>query len=112
MPDPRLGRGPLSTIAGWMALIAVIGVAIGIPIVEPDAIGISYLLILIYFETLAALKFRAYRRRGEPMSGCAQAAWILSFLIVIPFLSIVAFIIGLFAYCAVLRPDAFKINVR
>ena len=102
----------MSTIAGWMTLIAVIGLAIGIPIVNPEAIGVSLLLILIYFETLAALKFRAYRRSGEPMSGCAQTVWILSFLIVIPFLSIVAFIIGLFAYCAVLRPDAFNINVR
>jgi hypothetical protein len=92
----------MSTIAGWMTLIAVIGLAMGLLIVAP---GLSFLVVLILFETLAALRFRAYARRGQPMSGCAQTAWILMFLIVTPILSVVAVLIGLFAYCTV-NPDA------
>ncbi len=96
MSDLPPRRGPMSTIAGWMTLIAVIGVAMGLLVVAP---GLSFLVVLVLFETLAAIRFRAYSRRGKQMSGCVQTAWILAFLIVIPIVAVVAALIGLFAYC-------------
>jgi hypothetical protein len=92
----------MSTIAGWMALIAALGAAMGLLVVAP---GLSFLVVLILFETLAALRFRAYSRRGKQMSGCVQTAWLLAFLIVIPIVAGVAVLIGLFAYCTV-NPNA------
>jgi hypothetical protein len=106
MTDPPSRRDPLSTIAGWMALIAAVGVAMGLLIVAP---GLSFLVVLILFETLAAIRFKAYRRRGKPMSGCVETAWVLTFLIVIPIMSVVAVLIGLFAYCS-MNPGALRLG--
>jgi hypothetical protein len=94
----------MSTIVGWMILIAVIALAMGLLTAAP---GLSLLVVLILFETLAVIRFRTYSRRGQPMSGCVQGAWILMFLIVTPILSIAAVLIGMFAYCSV-NPHAYR----
>jgi hypothetical protein len=83
-PAPS-GRGPLSTIGGWMVLIAGIGVALGIVVAAPPvAIG----LVLSSVPALAITEFKAYRRRrrGESVSGWQRLIWFVEFTILIPIL--------------------------
>jgi hypothetical protein len=96
-PDlPR--RRPLSTIAGWMIAIAVIGVAIGL---FREAPGVAILLLVSVVPALAIteLKARGRLRRGDPMSAWERIARILALTILIPILVIGALAIALFTFC-------------
>jgi hypothetical protein len=104
MTHPHSRRGPLSTIAGWMVLIAVLGVIMGIMTVAPY---LFILVLLVAPEAVAVIKFRESRRRNQAMSGCVVTAWVLAFTIVIPVVSIVAGVVALVAYCTV-NPRAFQ----
>jgi hypothetical protein len=96
-PD-RPRRGPMSTIAGWMILIAVIGVAIGLFRETP---GLAFILLVSVAPALAVTEVKAYRRRrrGEPMSAWERTFWLLGLTILIPILAAVALFVALFAYC-------------
>jgi len=109
-PDDRPGysalpartRGPLSTIGGWMALIAVIGVAAAI---FRDAPGLAVLLFVSVVPALIVteVKARSRRRRGEPMSVSERVAWVIGLAIVIPILLWIALIAAVFAYCTLIN---------
>ncbi len=90
-------RGPLSTIGGWMVLIAATAVALAIFVAAP------WLIIVLSASAVPALfvtEFKAFRRRrrGEPMSGWQRLAWFLGLTILFPIL-LVALAIMLFAIC-------------
>jgi hypothetical protein len=95
-------RGPFSTIGGWMVLIAVIGVAVGI---YREAPGLATVLLASVVPALVVTEVKASRRRrrGEPMSGWERVAWILALTILIPILLIVALFAALFTYCLMAR---------
>jgi hypothetical protein len=99
--QPR--RGLLSTIKGWMIVIAVIGVLLGAMLVAPV---VFILAVVVLFETVAISQFRESRRR-QPMSGCAEAIWLLMFLLVVPIVAVVAAVIALYAVCTV-APQAIQ----
>jgi ribosomal protein L40E len=98
-PPPQ--RGPLSTIAGWMILIAVIGVAAGL---LREAPGLAVVLLVIVGPALATTEVKASRRRrrGEPMSSWEWTLWVLGLMFLIPIVLIVAVAIALFLYCSAL----------
>ena len=98
-PAPARRRGPLSTIGGWMILIAVIGVAVGI---FREAPGLAILLLISVVPALIITEIKAYRRRrrGEPMSGLDRLLWVLLLSILVPFLLIIALAVALFMYCS------------
>jgi hypothetical protein len=94
-------RNPMSTIGGWMVLIAVIGVAIGF---FREAPGLTIILMISVVPALffTELKARKRQSRGEPMSGWERAFWLLGLTILIPILTVVALVVALFTYCAFL----------
>jgi small-conductance mechanosensitive channel len=96
MSDLPSRHGPLSTIAGWMTLIAVLGVVMGAMIVVP---ALSFLVVLVLFEALAAIRFQANRRGGQPSGDDNPVNYIITYMIVIPIVAIVAALIGLFVHC-------------
>jgi hypothetical protein len=101
-PDHRR-RGPMSTIGGWMIVIAVIGVAAGL---FREAPGLAIVLLVSVAPALAITELTARRRlqRGEPMSIAERVARVLGLTILIPFLVIVALAVALFTFCFVLSP--------
>jgi hypothetical protein len=107
MPGPPSRRGPLSTIAGWMTLIAVIGVTMALMIEVPGlmivAAPLSVLVPIGLIETLAARRFMSYRRGGRPMSAYEEAAWILALSVLIPTLGVVAVIAAAVHYFSTYR---------
>ncbi len=88
----------MSTIAGWMILIAVIGVAMGL---FREAPGLAFVLLISVVPALAVTEVKAYRRRrrGEPMSGLERSCWFVGLTILIPILAVVALVVALFTYC-------------
>lgn len=96
-PDgPR--RGPLSTIAGLMIGIAVLGVSIAM---FREAPGLAVVLVISVAPALAIteLKARKRYRRGEPMSIGERVLRVVVLTILIPILVIVALAIALFTFC-------------
>ncbi len=90
-------RGPLSTIRGWMALIAGIGLVLALFIASPPLgfiLSASALPALLVTEFIASRR----RRRGEPMNGGQRLAWFIGLTILFPIL-LVAVGISLFAVC-------------
>ena len=96
-PD-RPRRGPMLTIAGWMILIAVIGVAIGL-VREVPGLGFLLLISVVPALVVTEVKARRRRRRGEPMSGWERTFWLVGLTILIPILAVVALFVALFTYC-------------
>jgi hypothetical protein len=102
-PPPNLPtHGPLSTIAGWMVVIAVIAVELGLSVTAP---GLAVVLLVSVVPALAVTELKAYRRRrrGEPMSTGERVAWIFGLTILIPILLFVALVVALFMYCSFTR---------
>lgn len=95
-PAPS-GRGPLSTIGGWMVVIAVIGVALAILAVAPP---LAAVLLVSAMPALFVTEFKTYRRRrrGEPVSGWQRLVWFLGFTILFPIV-LVALVICLIGLC-------------
>ncbi len=100
--SPVPARGPLSTIAGMMALIAVIGVAAAL---FRDAPGLSVLLFISIVPALLITEWKARRRRrrGETMSATERVVWIIALTIVMPILIGVAVVAAMFAYCTLMN---------
>jgi hypothetical protein len=97
-PPPALPeRGPLSTIGGWMVLIAAIGVSLAILVLAPP---LFVVLLASAVPALSLTEIRTYRRRrrGEPVSGWQRLAWFLGLTILLPIV-LVAVVICLFALC-------------
>lgn len=101
MTEPHSRRGPLSTIAGWMIAIAVIGATLGLMIAYP-LVFIAVVFVLL--ESVAVIRYRQSRRR-KPMAAWVLAIWILAFFVVIPIVSVVASLTALYIYCTV-NPNA------
>jgi predicted membrane protein len=97
----------MSTIAGWMAAIAAIGVLIGTLIMAPL---LFILAVFILLEALAVIRFRESRRR-KPMPGAILALWCFVFVVVIPIVSVVVSCAALFAYCSA-DPGAYQRMIR
>jgi hypothetical protein len=93
-------RGPLSTIAGLMIGIAILGVAIGL---FREAPGLTVFLLISVAPALAIteLKARGRYRRGDPMSIGERILRVVVLMILIPILVVLALVVALFAYCAV-----------
>ena len=91
-------RGPMSTIAGWMIGIAVLGVAIGL---FREAPGVAVLLMISVVPALAITEVKAARRRrnDDPMPPWERLARVLALTILIPVLVIIALAIALFTVC-------------
>jgi hypothetical protein len=103
-PAPELPRRrPMSTIAGWMILIAAIGVAVGL---FREAPGLAVSLLVSIAPALAITEVKAYRRqhRGVPMTIPERIAMVLILAIVIPILVIIALVVALFTYCFLISP--------
>ena len=84
-----------------MTLIAGLGVMMGALVVAPT---LSFLVVLVLFEALAAMRFRADRRGGRPNQNDSRATYILTYMIVIPIVAIVAALIGLIVHC-IMNPE-------
>ncbi len=93
----------MSTIAGWMILIAAIGVAVGI---FREAPGLAMVLLVSVVPALALTEWKAYRRRrrGEPMSVPQRILMVIVLTILIPILAFVALVVALFTYCFLVSP--------
>jgi hypothetical protein len=91
-------RGPLSTIAGWMVLIALIAVFAGIFRTAPG-LAIALLVCGLPAWAITEVKAARRRRRDEPMSGMERALWIVALTVLIPTVVIAALGIALFAFC-------------
>ncbi len=93
------GRGPLSTIGGWMVVIAAIGVALAILVVAPP---LAVVLLASAVPALFVTEFKTYRRRrrGEPVSGWQRLGWFLGFTVLLPIV-LVALAICLIGLCIV-----------
>ncbi len=91
-------RGPLSTIAGWMVLIALIAVLAGL-FREAPGLAIALLVCVLPAWAITEVKAARRRRRAKPMSGMERALWIVALTILIPILVITALGIALFAFC-------------
>jgi hypothetical protein len=85
----------MSTIAGWMVMIAVIGVAIALFREIPAA---AFLLMFTVVPALVVTELvdSRRRRRGRPMSREQKMTWILALTIQIP--ALLALVLGL-AFC-------------
>jgi hypothetical protein len=96
-------RGPMSTIAGWMILIAAIGVAVGI---FREAPGLAVVLLVSVVPALALTEWKAYRRRrrGVPMTVPERIVLVIVLTIVIPILLAIALVVALFTYCFLVSP--------
>jgi hypothetical protein len=94
-PPPR---GPHSSIANWMVLIAMVAVVTG---VFRSAPGLSLVVLISVLPALIVTEIRASRRRRRnlPMSGMEKALWIMGLTILIPVLLMIALVIALFTYC-------------
>ena len=90
-------RGALSTIRGWMVLIAGTGVVLALFIASP---ALGFILSASAVPAMFVTEFIAFRRRrrGEPMGGRQRLAWIVGLTILFPIL-LVAVGISLFAVC-------------
>ena len=97
-PATRPTRGPLSTIAGHMLLIALIAVFLVVFIAAPP-LAIALLVCALPAWAITEMKARRRRRRGESMSGIEKALWIVILTIGIPIVLIVALGIALFTFC-------------
>jgi hypothetical protein len=103
-PAPELPRrGPMSTIAGWMILIAAIAVAVGL---FREAPGLAVVLLVSVVPALTLTEWKAYhrRRRGEPMTVPQRIVMVIVLTILIPILVIIALVVALFTYCFLLAP--------
>ncbi len=103
-PAPEVPRrGPMSTIAGWMILIAAIGVAAGI---FREAPGLAMVLLISVVPALALTEWKAYRRRrrGVPMTVPQRIVLVLALTVLIPILLAIALVVALFAYCFLVSP--------
>ena len=91
------GRGPLSTIGGWMVVIAAIGVALAIFVVAPP---LAVVLLVSAVPALFVTEFKTYRRRrrGEVVSGWRRLRWFVGYTVLIPLFT-VALGICLFSIC-------------
>ncbi|MGP0067244.1 MAG: hypothetical protein ACLQGP_27075 [Isosphaeraceae bacterium] len=95
---PPAPRGALSSIAGWMVLIALIAVFAGIFRAAPG-LAIALLVCFLPAWAITSVKAGRRRRRAEPMSGMERALWIIGLTILIPIVVITALGIALFAFC-------------
>ncbi len=98
----RSPRGPLSTIAGHMILIALIAVFLVIFIAAPP-LAIALLVCALPAWAIVEMKARRRRRRGDSMSGIERALWIVGLTIGIPIVLAVALAIALFTFCAFMQ---------
>src|SRR5947207_13447675 len=80
VPPPR---GPLSSIAGWMVLIALIAVVAGVFRLAPG-LGIALLIFALPAWAITEVKARRRHRRNLPMSGMEKTLWIIGLTILIP----------------------------
>jgi hypothetical protein len=97
-PPPDLpSRGPLTTIGGWMVLIALIGIVLAILVLVPP---LFVVLLAAAVPALFITEFKTYRRRrrGEVVSGWRRLRWFVGFTVLIPILT-VALGICLFSIC-------------
>lgn len=98
MNGPRPRRRPMSTIAGWMWMIAAIGLALALFRAIPVA---AILLMFTVVPAMVVTELVDHRRRrsGQPMFREQKVAWILALTIQIPaFLTlIVAVAFGLYS---------------
>lgn len=95
---PPRSRGPLSSIAGWMVLIAVIAVFAAIFRMAPG-LAIALLVCVLPAWAITAMNAARRRRRGEPMSGAEKVQLIVVLTILIPIVVYPALGIALFAIC-------------
>ncbi len=93
------GRGYFSSISGWMVVVAILAVCLGLYAVAP---GLLFLAAISVLPALAIVEFNAARRRrgGMPMSAVERVGIFLLLTIVIPVLVAGAAIIALIAYCS------------
>jgi hypothetical protein len=94
-------RGPLSTIAGWMVLIALVAVFAGIFRAAPG-LAIALLVCILPAWAITEVGAARRRRRDDPMSRMERALWIVALTIMIPIVVITALGIALFAYCTLM----------
>jgi hypothetical protein len=97
-PQPR---GLLSTIAGWMVLIAMIAVGLAVFQLAPG-LGIIWLFFVGPAWAITEVKARRRIYRSlTPMSGIEKALWIMGLTILIPVTVIVALVVALATFCAI-----------
>jgi len=97
-------RGPLSSIAGWMVLIAIIAVFAWIFRTVPG-LAIGLLVCALPAWAITAVKAGRRRRRDQPMSGTEKVLWIVGLTILIPIVVITALGIALFVFCSFQSPS-------
>jgi hypothetical protein len=98
---PPRPRGPLSSIAGWMFLIALIAVFAAIFRTAPG-VAIALLLCILPAWAITALNAARRRRRGVPMPRAEKVLLFAALTILIPIVVIavlVALGIALYAFC-------------
>jgi hypothetical protein len=101
-PFPGPTRGPFSTIAGLMILIALIAIFLVVFIAFPP-LAIALLVFSLPAWAITEQKARKRRRRGESMSGIEKALWIAVLTIGLPIMVVVALGIALFTFCFVMQ---------
>lgn len=94
---PVRGRGALSTIRGWMVLIAAVSLVLAFFIAAPELgviLSVSALPALFMTEFIA---FRR-RRRGESMDGWQRLGWVVGLTVLFP-IAMAAVGVALFVVC-------------
>lgn len=100
MDSSRPGHGPLSTIAGWMIAIAVIGLALALSRALPEA-AILLMVTVVPATVVTELVDHRRRRRGQPMFREQKIAWILALSVQLPAFLALALGLAFCLYCMI-----------
>ena len=102
-----LRQGFFSTISGWMILIAVIGLVLGLYRLSPVILMAALFFVL---PPVLIVEFWAARRRNawEPMSIVQRVGLFLLLLFLLPIVLFGALFIALFVICSLNGPPSFR----
>lgn len=107
---PHSRRGLLSSIAGWMILIAAVGLLVGL-FREAPALAILLGVSMAPALAISELKARKRWRRGDPMPASEQAVWFLGCSMMIPILMAVGLVLLIaLLYLRIMMEDSYRIG--
>ena len=101
-PTTRPTRGPLSSIASLMLVIAMSAVFLVVFMAAPP-LAIALVVFALPAWAIVEVKASRRRRQGESMSGIEKTLWIVGLTIALPVALVVALAIALFTFCAFMQ---------
>jgi hypothetical protein len=90
----RRARGPLSTIRGWMVLIALIAVAAAISRTAPMPVLLMMTIVFVPSVMITEIRANRRQRRGLPMSGWERTVSVIQAMVAFSVLLLFGFTIA------------------